>query len=72
MLVSSVQSRYRKGGGWVREHGSLIVRFMVHVELHHLLIPLLFVIVLEALFKKIMSDCSEELVYGDGLVLVSD
>lgn len=45
---------------------------MVHVELHHLLIPLLFVIVLEALFKKIMSDCPEELVHGDGLVLVSD
>ena len=41
--------------------------FLVQVGLHHgsVLSPLLFIIVQEALFRKIRSECPEEQLYAD-------
>ena len=40
--------------------------------LHFLLLPVLFIIVPEALPREIMSGCPEELFYASNLILVSE
>ena len=72
-LVKIVQSMYRKVQSCVRINGPFSHDFLVLIELHQgsVLSPLLFIKVLEALFRETRSRYPEELLYIDDLALIS-
>ena len=71
-MVPRVWGLFRNARSRVRVNGTFNDDFLVQVGLHQgsVLSLLLFIIVLQVLSRKIRSECPEELLYADDLVLV--
>ena len=73
-LVCTVKAMFSNAMSRVRIDNSFSDSFEVQVGVHQgsVLNPLLYIIVLEALSRDFHTGCPWELLYADGLVLISD
>ena len=72
--VQAVQSMYSNARSRVRVNGQYSEEFDVKVGVHQgsVLRPLLFILVLKALFREFRTDVPWELLYADDLVIIAD
>ena len=73
-VVPWVWGSFRNTQSRIRVIGTFTDDFLVQVGLHQgpMLSPLFFIIVLEALSRKIKAGCLEELLYADDFALISE